>query len=573
VSRTVPAQSLRTDGRRAVLVARTELRRRWRAIREDGRRLAALAVASLFAFFPVAGGVAAAYFLGSALASGSLPISIGALRSVAAGVFSFVAAFVALRAIQRTARPPAPDLLLTAASHRSVVAGVILAEGAATVGVVGVGALPVAGVFSLASGSFVGGVTLGGALCALAVLGTLTGFAAGLAIRIVLARSRLLSRYRTAIGVAIFLFYLVVVTTGSFASAFGPVVETLGATPLGWFADLAFLPLAVVNRVAAFGALGSVGVGVVVLSWGCTTLAARLWYTDPVGRGARENGRGKKVVDDRSEGDRPGSEGSHRIGGRLAVAVSRVLDRRIGTSRPVVTVARRGWLRAKRAPIRLLYVTYPLFLLVGPVSEVVRTGTVPETLPPMVALYGAWATGAAFSLNPIGDEGPVLPVTLTTPVSGTEFVGGCCLAGLAVGVPITTLFTALAGIASPLSAVATALVVAIGVVLSLAATGIAAGFGALFPRTSEARITRGREAVVPSIAAFGCFSITLVVATVPTLLVVATPGARGFLTGASGLSVVVLTLASVSLTAALALACAGICFRYAVREFERYHLG
>ena len=141
-------------------------------IREDARRLAAIAVASLFAFVPIAVGVAAAYFLGSVLVRGTLPVPIGALRSVAASVFARVCAFVALRAVQRTALPPVPALLSTASSHRSVVWGALLAEGAATVGVVGVSALCVAGAFTLGSGSVLGGLELAAALCALAVLGT-----------------------------------------------------------------------------------------------------------------------------------------------------------------------------------------------------------------------------------------------------------------------------------------------------------------------------------------------------------------------------------------------------------------
>ena len=577
----------RAECRRAALVARVELRHRWRAIRGDARRQGALAVAGLFTFLPVAGGSAAAYSLGSALAGGTLPIPIEALRGVAAGVFAFVAVFVALRAVQHTATPPISDLLLSAASHHSVVAGVVLAEAIGTVGVVAVGACCVAIAFALGSGSLLGGVSIVTALCALAVLGVLAGFAAGLAIRNVLARSPVLSRYRAAIGVGAFLAYLVVVTTGSFANALGPVVTTLGATPLGWFADLALVPFAPVDRVAAVAAVGSFAVGTAGLAWSCSVLAARLWYIGPVGHadgdsgigiavgvgGHGETGRGMVTggaIAGGAVADGPSAEGEGDS--RPAIGDPRAIGRRLGVSRPVLAVARRGWLRAKRAPIRLLYVTYPLFLGVDPASAVVRTGQVPETLPPVLALYGAWATGAAFSLNPIGDEGPVLPVTLTTAVSGTEFVGGSCLAGLAVCLPITVLITAFVGVASPLSPALVGLAVATALVLSVAATGIAAGFGALFPRTETARITRGREAIVPSIAAFGLYSISLVVAAAPVLLATATPTVRNTLVDASGRSVGVLAVGGFVLTATLALACGAICFRYAVREFETYRL-
>jgi hypothetical protein len=551
------AATVRADGRRASLIARTELRRRWRATIGDRRRLAAVAVAGLFTSLPLVGGVAAAFFLGSVLANGSLPVPIDLLRDAAAGVFVFVGGFIAIRVLQRTATPPAADLLLTAASHRAVLAGVLLAEGGATLTVGGIGALHIAGALTAGSGSLLGGLALAASLLALAALGTLAGFATGLAIRNVLARSRVLSRYRTAIGIGVFLAYLIVVITGSFASAFGPVLSVFSATPIGWFADLAFLPIASTDRLAALGTVPAFLLGSGGLWWGCTVLAARLWYIDSVGHGAHERGEraGRNVEP---------TGGGNRLAAREAVG------RSIGVSRSTAAVARRGWLRAKRAPIRLLYATYPLFLAVSPVTEVVRTGTVPATLPPLVALYGAWASGAAFSLNPIGDEGPVLPVTLTTPVSGTRFVGGCCLAGLAIGLPVTLSLTALAGLASPLPAAGVVLVVVIGIVLPIAAVGIAAGFGALFPRRGVAKVTRGREAIVPSIAAFGCYSVALLVAASPTLLLTATPDARALLASASGLPASTLAVGSVLLTAALGLGCGAIGLRYAAREFERY---
>jgi len=42
-------------------------------------------------------------------------------------------------------------------------------------------------------------------------------------------------------------------------------------------------------------------------------------------------------------------------------------------------------------------------------------------------------SGVAFGLNPLGDEGDVLPVTLTTTVSGRTFVRGLAILGFSVG--------------------------------------------------------------------------------------------------------------------------------------------
>jgi len=115
-------------------------------------------------------------------------------------------------------------------------------------------------------------------------------------------------------------------------------------------------------------------------------------------------------------------------------------------------VARKSWLRARRAPIKLLYVAYPIFVLVTPIQASVEAGRVTSLLPTTIALYGAWLTGALFTLNPLGDEGAVLPVSAITGVTGREFVGGLVTASALLGGPITLVLTAVLAVLSPLPA-------------------------------------------------------------------------------------------------------------------------
>ncbi|PSQ49677.1 hypothetical protein BRD12_05315, partial [Halobacteriales archaeon SW_12_67_38] len=49
--------------------------------------------------------------------------------------------------------------------------------------------------------------------------------------------------------------------------------------------------------------------------------------------------------------------------------------------------------------------------------------------PVEIALLVPWLAGATFGLNPFGDEGAVLPATLTGAISGGAFVRGLALVG------------------------------------------------------------------------------------------------------------------------------------------------
>jgi hypothetical protein len=59
--------------------------------------------------------------------------------------------------------------------------------------------------------------------------------------------------------------------------------------------------------------------------------------------------------------------------------------------------------------------------------------SVPAVLVYTVGFYGAWATGAAFALNPLGEEWPVLPMTLTSSIGGRTLGGGLWLAASCPG--------------------------------------------------------------------------------------------------------------------------------------------
>ncbi|WP_254536319.1 hypothetical protein [Halomarina litorea] len=526
----------------AIRIARTELVRRFRVVTGMRAQLVALGVGLLFGVVPLFGSIVVAYFAGQGVAAGEFGDPVGVGRLLAAGLPTVLALLTALRAVQTTSVPVHPDGLLTTVPHREAVAGLLLTELTVTLGVLGAPLVGVPVAYGVGSGALLAIPLAFLALLSLIVLGVLSGFALGLVVRNAVARSETLARYKTAIAAVLFVVYFVAVTNAETGAALAPVVGAVGETPLGWFADLALYgttPDAVAVRAAGAGVLTLVGVP--ALAGACSWLAAWLWYAQPV---------------------RPESDDAESSG----IGTVAFLPRRMAR------IARKSWIRAKRGPIRLLYVLYPLFLLVAPIQDAVVEGRVPTALPPLLAFYGAWATGAAFTLNPIGDEGPVLPVTLTTPVGGRTFMGGLCLAGAVVGVPLTVLAAGVSGVLSDLGTPALAAVLVGSVVLPLSATALATGIGTLFPRMESVRVSRTHEAIVPSLIAFAVYSLVLVVTGIP-VLVAGTPLLREGVVSSLGVGTTLVVAGGVALSVVLAGLAGGLSLRYAVGRFEDYYLG
>jgi len=111
----------------------------------------------------------------------------------------------------------------------------------------------------------------------------------------------------------------------------------------------------------------------------------------------------------------------------------------------------------------------------------------------------------------------VLPATLTSTVSGTQFVAGLTLAG---GLPAAILAVALAsplGIAAGLSGPAIVAAALAGIIVAVGAPAVAAGVGVVFPRF-ETTTVRSHAVVVPSTWAFVGYATLLGVAVVPVLV-------------------------------------------------------
>lgn len=527
---------------RAWRIAAVEVRRSFRGLgNRNPIQLLALGVAVLFGLAVTAAAAVGAYLAGDRLAAGDVAEPFAAATVAAAAVWVMVGLLTTYITVVQTGDVDNREGLLTTVPHRDLAGGLLVAGLLRAPGPFLPSGLIVAVAFGAGAGS---PATLGLLLIAMAgvVLSAYAvGFAAGLGVKYLLGRSETVARHRVALGVLAFAAYMGLLLTNRLGALLVPLVNALRGSPVAWYADLALLaadPAASPLR-AAGAVLGS---GVVVLFGVVATvrIAGRLWYADPVTAG---EGRTESLV----------------AAGHLASLVGR----------PTAWVTRKSWLRARRGPIKLVYVAYPLILLVQPVQASIEAGRAVGTLPATLALYGAWATGAAFTLNPLGDEGVVLPVTLTTPIRGRQFVGGLVLAGVLPGLPATVTVTAVAGALSTLPPAAVLGSVVAAAVLPVGAAAVAAAVGTAFPKFDAARVTRNREVVVPSIWGFGAYSAGLFLLGSPATAAQVPPVAR-FVADAAGVAPVLVRVGGIALSTALIGVAAVLGYRYAVGEFEAY---
>ncbi len=534
------------------LIARTELRRSLRAFRTNRYQLLATGAFTILFLGPIlVFGSLAAYGFGESPAAGSSPEidPLPVVRAGVAGCWVLVAFLVASRSIGKTATVDESEGILTAVPVQTALGGVLLSEALLVGSWVVPPILVVGGAFALGAGNPLVLVTTMLALAFVLASAVPVGYLLGLGIRHLLTVNETLARYKTAIGIAAFVLYF-----GAIAfveSLFADLFSMVGRLPMGWLGDLALsgVPGLAPSLVRATGAAGLSALLGTLAVVGATRLAALHWFADTA-RDSRPTAR-VKARDSRLPA----------LDGVLA--------------QPTRAVARVGWLRARRAPIRLLYTAYPLFGLVvfaGDLSGVLFY------LPIVLTLYVIWAAGAAVTLNPLGDQAGALAATLTTPVSGGRFVRGHLLVGAAVFVPLGLLASVASAAFVGYSVEQVVLLGAASVLGVLGATALASGVGAAFPRFGAVRLSGSHEAVMPSKSAFVAYSLAIGLTVVAMVLVYSELARTVLALVATGLVLdrfaLALTPSGVFTGAVIGLigllALPALAYVYAARTFDRF---
>ncbi|WP_436345742.1 hypothetical protein [Natronorubrum sp. FCH18a] len=479
-----------------LLVARMEFRRTVRAVSNERSKLFMMGLLAvvMFGSIVVAGGYLLP-LLGEQFADGVTQSEATVVTELVTGGVAvswlFLVFMAGIRAFTAAATVDKSAFLLTSTPLRNVAIGVVGAE----ILLFGAWLFPPAIVLSAAFASGAGTilpVLLVPLVVALALLTAVpVGFVIGVWIRHLVTVYEPIARYRMVIFIAFWVLYFGAIATGRFNLVIDQLFVALQDSPLGWTGHL--LLMAVPNVDASSGSALAALAGAAILSTAAFAVgiasARRHWFADP----ARFE-----------EADASATDSTDRLSGLLSY----------GLSRPVRTVATTAIRRTKRAPIRLVYVGYPLLGSIAFVQEIARTGTVPTHVAVILSVYVVWAAGALFTLNPLGDLGRALPTVVASPLAGRQAITGLVVAGALVAGPVAFLVSLTLGVVSPLSLEHTAALVVATTVGAVATPALATGVGAAFPRYGSVKVTNNREAVMPSKTAFIVYSAVIVLSAI-----------------------------------------------------------
>lgn len=356
------------------------------------------------------------------------------LRGSLALLWLFTVFMIGQRTVSARKRIEAEPLLLTTVSSRTVAVGLLVAELLRVLAYEGLLVLVVTGGFVFLFGSVASLLAVPAAMLLYGGTAVVVGQVCGYAVAWLVETSRFVARHKTVLGTVAVLIGMGGYSVFMVAPSVGIDQSVFAWLPTGWVVDLAVLgtpivgsTLHTVGGVVAGVAIGLIG-GVII-----ERETGALWFTEPV----------SVEANDADSEARPSNERD-----ALAAAVSPLVVPRL-LGQPTQRVTEWVLLRTRRDPNRLLFVLLPVFVLTSPLFGAgTAFGSVTALLAPLCAVGLPWLAGSLFALNPLGDEGTVLPVTLTA-VSGGQYVRGLMLPGLLFGLPIGVIVTTVAGVVSP----------------------------------------------------------------------------------------------------------------------------
>lgn len=449
--------AISSDVRDAQVLAATELRCRLRSIRDRPRRLLATAfLVVLFAgVFPlVLYGVVSGY--GAAFASSAVPVGeTGVAILGAAGVGLY------LGGASGFGQEPTGDVsafVRTAVPPRAVSLGRLCTELGLSLAIVTLVSLSLLVEVAIGAASPVPAVVLGFGLVPVGAASLAVGRVLGTGLRAVNRRLQVSLWTKAALYLgltaAIYVVTYRAIDTG-IDGAEGPgsifPAAFLPGEPLQAYASVILAPLGATPRPLGAVVLAFLLVLGVLGTFLTLRLETQLLLADP------------------SDSEKA------QITGTKAVP-------RLFALTPAARVAWRYLLRTRRDPRMLAHMVGLLFGALGIVGSALSDPHSLETMGPgVVVVGGAVVAGAAYGLNPLGDDRDQLPLLLTSTPSVGVLLRGRGLAGMVlglvlavgVGVPVGLL------VHPPGAVLAQSL---FAVFLSVAGVGTALGIGAVVPR-------------------------------------------------------------------------------------------
>jgi len=536
--------TLARDVRHGLRICRAEFVRSVRGYLRDSRRVLGLVLLALFFGGSLLFTLPGVFLVGQRVRTTA---AIPFLDQVAVALPVGLALVAVVRTLERIGGAEAEALLLTTVHPRAVVVGLVTAELSRLALWFGLPIAAVAGAFAFGVGAPTLLLTAGLVVVPLVCSTAVWGYAAGLGLLRVFRRLPTLRRVLKVGGVAALVGAVVgsqfvgqyLVTEGL---ALGRGLSVVGVSPLTAYVSLAFVgtPLAQPIDPSALGvlvvSLALTPVGVVAAE----RQAVALWFTDGVTRRSTESP------------DAGGDTG------------------RFSPPRPYAwtKAGRVAWgfvLRAVRQPQQLVHLLVVVFFL-GPFGGLLQSSSGDGLLAVVAGLgvvLGAYISGAAFGLNPLGDDRPQLPLVLLTRTDPATYLWGRVGAGLTIGLPFAVLVPVgtLAASATPRYGVAFAVA---GVGWCVASALLALGLGCAYPIYEE-REMWGVETVSPSMLVTMAYAAVVVFGTGIGLVVL-----WYFVTG--HLAPTGLTLAGVTLYLLATLGVPAVSYGYATRRYRRHTL-
>ena len=401
---------------------------------------------------------------------------------------------VAQRVVSARPRIDAEPLMLTTVSARTAAFGLLVAEILRVLAHTAVPILVLTGVSVILLGSPLSLILLPAVAVLFAATVVVTGSLVGYVIALLVATSPFIARHKTILGTAATLLAM-----GGYFVFLYPQISGLSQAALAWFPFGWLADLTVVGTPFVGSTIRAVGVvaGTMILLVGGGLLIERttvaFWFIEPVDPQTADN----QFFGDQTAGSETTQPRTHDA---LADAVAPLAIPQFVPT-PTRRVAEWALMRTRRDPNRLMFLFVPVFAIGSPlVSTAVQSGSIGAIAAPLSAVALPWIVGSLFAMNPFGDEGSVLPVTLTA-VSGTRYVRGLIVPGLVLGLPIILLLTGLTGVVSPYTVGEQFGLVLLSAYLTCIATTIAPAVGMVFPRFSAIRVGQSRDVLPPRMTA------------------------------------------------------------------------
>lgn len=475
--------------RHAIQIGRFEFRRSVRALRQDRARFGLMAFGSVVMTLLITG-------MGFLFIDVLRDIEGMSIPAPVQGTIVFFWLFDVYMVAQRVAsaknRIETEPLMLTTVSARTVIGGLLIAEVLRMLAYVLLPAIAISILIAYALAAPLLLITVLLAMILFATTAVTAGSVIGYGVALLIATSPFVARHKTALGVPAAILGMGGIFLFQFPQVTGISQTALAWLPPAWIVDVAVLGAPIkTSLVHVIGiVIGSglfVTAGGLVAEWETTSF----WFSDDPATTTTDTKQSDTTTTATKTVE---SEESSA----LASAVTPFRANMV--SLPVQRVAQMTVLRAWRDPQRLTFVLMPVVALGSSLIGSGGTDGVFATAPAALAVIIPWVAGAVFTLNPFGDEGAMLPITLTG-VTGSQYVRGITLPGLLIGLPVAICLTIGSSFLSSYGILVRVGLGVLTVFLTIISVALGPLIGMTFPRFDAISVGNAKNVVPPRILA------------------------------------------------------------------------